>query len=99
MNIFENNVVLEGRSAASLSVSGTAASTTDPLPVGTYAVWATVDTKIRVSIDKDVAEEVTTTNGFPITADNPVMPVRITRPAFLGAIAGSAGTLYYHQIA
>lgn len=99
MNIFENNVNIEGRRAVSLSVSGTAAATTNPLEPGTYAVWSDVNTFIRVDVDKAVADDVTTTDGFPITASMPVMPVRITRPAFLGAIASEAGTLYYHQVA
>lgn len=97
MNIFENQVVLEGRSASSLAISGTAAST-PVLEPGVYAVWSTVDAKIKVDVFASVAETVTIANGFPVTANTPVLPVRITRPAYLGAIAESAGTLYYHRV-
>lgn len=97
MNVYENQVVLEGRSAQSISVSGTAASALITEP-GVYAVWAGVDTHIKVDVDETRAETVTTSNGFPITANSPVMPVRITRPSYLAGIAGSSGTLYYHRI-
>lgn len=99
MNIFENNINIEGRQRQSLSVSTSAASTTNPLDPGTYAVWADVDTSIRVDVDKSVASAVTVANGFPINSGDPVMPVRITRPAFLGGIASGSGSLYYHKIA
>lgn len=95
--MFENQVVLEGRSAAALSVSGTADST-PLLEAGVYAVWATVDTHIKVDVSSTVAETVTTSNGFKITADSPVMPVRLTRPSYIAGIAGSSGTLYYHRV-
>ena len=97
MNIFENQIVLEGRRAASLSVSGTAAST-PLLEPGLYAVWATVDTHISVDVNVTVAETVTTSDGFRIKADSSVMPVRVTRSAYLAGIAGEAGTLYYHKV-
>jgi len=97
MNVFENQIVIEGRSAASLSVSATAA-VTGLLEPGVYALWSTVDAKIRVDADSTRAEGVTTSNGFPITADSSVIPVRITRPSYLAGIAGSAGTLYYHRV-
>lgn len=97
MNVYENQAVLEGRRASSLSVSGTAASVLINQP-GVYAVWSDVDTKISVDVDETRAETVTTSDGFPITADSPVVPIRITRPSYLAGIAESNGTLYYHQI-
>ena len=97
MNIYENQVNLEGRRASSISVSTSAASEFILEP-GVYAVWADVDTHIAVNVDDTVAETVTTSNGFPITANSSVIPVRITRPSFLAGIAGSSGTLYYHQV-
>lgn len=97
MNVFENQANIEGHSALSISVSTTADSAFIDTP-GVYAVWSTVDTKIKIDTTAARAETVTTANGFPITAASPVLPLRITRPAFLGAIASENGTLYYHRI-
>lgn len=98
MNVYENQVNLEGHSAQNLAVSATAASA-QILEPGVYAVWATVDTSIKVAQSDTEAESLTVATGFPITASSPVMPVRITRASYLGAIAGGSGTLYYHKIA
>ena len=97
MSNYENQIVIEGRSAAALSVSATADSVyiTEP---GVYAVWSSVDTFIRNDTDETRAEAVTTSTGFKITSDSPVIPLRITRPSYLAGIAGSSGTLYYHKV-
>ncbi len=97
MNVFENQVVIEGRQAAALSVSGTAASVYITQP-GVYAVWSDIDVYIRVAQTAARAETVTTSNGLKVTGSASLLPVRVTRPCYLGGIAGSAGTLYYHQV-
>lgn len=94
---FENQANIEGHSAATLSVSTTADSV-GPLTPGVYYVWSTVDTYIRVDANETRAEAVTTNTGFPILADLPGIPVRVTRPAYLAGIAGENGTLSYHRI-
>lgn len=97
--MFENQINIQGRSAKSLSVSGTAAVVTNPLEAGVYAVWSDVDTYIALDRTSSVADDVLTTTGFKITANSPVIPMRVTSPSFLAGIAGSAGTLYYHRVA
>lgn len=84
--------------AESLSVSGTAAVTGTPLEVGVYAMWATVDTYIKLNESSAVASGVTTATGYKILAAGEPVGVRVTEPAFLAGIAGSAGTLYYHKV-
>ena len=93
--MFENSINIQGNSAVSLSVSGTGAQTPTRLTPGIYDVWCDVDVFIKVN--QALASDVTTSNGYKIVANN-VVPVQITSPSFLGAIAGGAGTLRYHKV-
>lgn len=95
--MFENSVNIMGREAETLSVSTTAAST-EPLQPGIYALWSDEDTYIRVSKTSADAETVDTDIGLKITANTAVFPVRVQSEAYLGAIAGSNGNLYYHLV-
>ena len=94
--MFDNAIIIEGHSQQTLSVSSSAAET-DVLAPGTYAMWSDVDCYIKQH--QNDASDVTTSTGFKITANDSVMPVRISRPSKIGAIAGSNGTLSYHKIA
>ena len=89
-----NPLALYGRSAATLSVSAVAAQTA-PLEAGVYDVWSTVETFI--SVGPAASTGVTAANGYIIRA-NTIARVFVRTGDRIGAIAGGAGTLTYHQI-
>lgn len=73
---------------AQLTTSAAAAQTA-ALPEGIYAVWASVDTNIKVAT---TANDVTVATGYLIRANT---TVKVFVPALhkIGAIAGGAGVL------
>lgn len=87
-------VDLEERAAVTLAVSAVADHTA-VLPEGVYDVWCTVDVYVKVA---PTANNVTVANGYLIRAGNSV-PVLVRNGSRIGAIAGGAGTLSYHQVA
>ena len=87
-------LVLYGRSAATLSISATAAQTV-PLEAGVYDVWATVETFI--STGPSASTGLTAANGYIVRA-NTIARIVVRTGDRIGAIAGGAGTLSYHQI-
>lgn len=89
-----NPLALYGRSAATLSISAVAAQTV-PLEAGIYDVWATVETFI--SIGPSASTGLTAANGYIIRV-NSTARVYVRTGDRIGAIAGGAGTLSYHQI-
>ena len=95
--MFENAVNIQGRDAGTLTVSASAVVTGTPLEPGVYALWSDVDVYIKVDKNSEVADDVTTTIGFKITANSCVLPVRIASDSYLGAIATEGGNLYYQQ--
>ncbi len=95
--MFENNVVIEGRSQGSVAFTTSAAQSAILQP-GTYAVWCDVDCFIKTHPSN--ASGVTTSNGLKIFSNNPgYIPLRLTQPSKIGVIGASSGTLSYHQIA
>lgn len=90
----QSPIFIEGRRQVTLAVSAAAAQTA-VLEEGTYDVWCDVDVWIKVD---EVANDVTTANGYKISAGNTI-PVRVPFGRKIGAIAGGAGTLSYHQVA
>ena len=85
-------------SAQSISVSTSAAVTTTPLQPGIYALWSTTDTYIKLNETSTVADDVTVSTGYKIQASSSPAGIKVTEPAFLAAIAGENGTLYYHKV-
>jgi hypothetical protein len=90
---YTDYVDLEGSAAATLAVSA-AADHTPILNEGIYDVWCTVDVFVKVA---PTANNVTTANGYLIRANNTVS-VLVRTGSRIGAIAGGAGTLSYHQV-
>lgn len=100
--MFENSANIMGQRAKSLTTSTSAATTTDPLEPGVYAIWSAADHYISLDKTAAAAALVTTsgsTTGLKITANSPVMPIRVPSACFLGAIAGGSSTLYYMKVA
>lgn len=89
-----NPLVLYGRSASTLAISAVAAQT-EPLEAGIYDVWATVETFI--SVGRNASSGLTAANGYIVRA-NSTARVMLTTGDRIGAIAGGAGTLSYHQV-
>lgn len=89
-----NPLVLYGRSASTLSISATAAQTA-PLEAGIYDVWATVETFIAVG--RNASTGLTVANGYIVRA-NTIARVMLSTGDRIGAIAGGAGTLSFHQV-
>src|ERR1043165_1867111 len=84
---YTDYVDLEGSAAATLAVSA-AADHTPILNEGIYDVWCTVDVFVKVA---------PTANNYLIRANNTVS-VLVRTGSRIGAIAGGAGTLSYHQV-
>ena len=92
--MFENSAYIDGRSQKQLAFT-TSAAQTPLLDVGIYAVWSDVDCYIKT--DSTDASGVTTSTGFIVRANAPVLPLRLSKPSRIGAIGAASGTLSYHQ--
>ncbi len=88
-------MVFQGNSQAQLSVSGTAAQTSAFAREGYYDLWCDIDVFIKVG---EVANDVTTSNGYLLRANNTLANVYIRVGDRLGAIAAGSGTLRYHRV-
>ena len=88
---------IEGKTALSITLSTSAASSDDLLEVGTYAIWSDTDSRIKLATTAAVAETVTAADGFLVDGATKPELFKVVRPNYLGAIAGEAGTLYYHK--
>lgn len=87
-------VVLQGRSQKSLVVS-VAAAQTPVLGAGVYDVWC--DVNCWIAVGPSASTGLTSDTGYIIFAAN-VVSVMVRDGDKIGAIAGGAGTLRYHQI-
>lgn len=90
---YTDYVDLEGNAAETVAVSAAAAQGR-VLPEGIYDVWCTVDVYVKVA---PTANDVTVANGYLIRANNTVS-VLVRTGSRIGAVAGGAGTLSYHQV-
>lgn len=95
---FDNAVNIQGQDVKSLGISTNVAVTVNPLDAGVYAVWSTVETFIKVDQTKTVADDVTTTTGYPVRINATPIQIRIASPSFLAGIAGGNGTMYYQRV-
>lgn len=87
-------VVLYGRQQQKFSVSGVAAQSA-VLPAGVYDVWC--DVNCWVAVGPTASTGLTSDTGYVIFAGN-VVSVDVRNGDKIGAIAGSAGTLRFHQV-
>lgn len=79
----------------SLSIGSTAAQTS-ALECGKYALWANADCYIKTN---STANDVTTSTGFLLHANQIPEPFFIEEDHKIGAITGGeSGTLYYHRV-
>jgi len=88
-------MVFQGNSQAQLSVSGTAAQTSAFTRGGYYDLWCDIDVFIKVG---EVANNVTTSNGYLLRANTTLPNVFIRKDDKLGGISASSGTLRYHRV-
>ncbi len=88
-------IILEGNSQGQLSVSGTAAQTSAFASGGYYDLWCDVDVYIKVAA---TANDVTTSTGYLLRANNTLALVMIGKNSKLGGVALSSGTLRYHKV-
>jgi len=88
-------IILEGNAQGQLSVSGSAAQTSAFTDDGYYDLWCDVDVYIKVG---ETANNVTTSNGYLLRANNTLPNVLVRINNKIGAIAGSSGTLRYHKV-
>ena len=96
--MIENAINIQGQRPQTITLSDTEAVSDTPLMVGIYAVWSDVDCKISIDQTSEAALTVTISDGFPIKADNPVLPFRVASPSYISGIAAGAGTLYYQRV-
>lgn len=87
-------VVLQGRSQSKLTVSGTAAQT-PVLSAGVYDVWC--DVNCWIAVGPTASTGLTSDTGYVVLSTN-VVTVMVRDGDKIGAIAGSAGTLRFHQV-
>ena len=89
---------IANENAVAVVVSTSVAVSATPLRIGVYALWATVDTFIKADKVSGVSDDVTTSSGYKIKADDIPVGIEICEPCFLAAIAAEDGTLYYHKV-
>lgn len=86
---------IEGNTAATLSISGSAADV-DDLAEGVYDIHSDVDCYVKVHATD--ASDVATSDGYLLLAGN-VVSVLIRPDSHLGAITGGgSGTLRYQKV-
>lgn len=88
-------MILAGNSQAQLSVSAAAAETSVFVSEGYFDIWCDVDVYIKVG---ETGTDVTTSNGYLLRANTTLANVVVKQGQKIGAIAGGAGTLRYHQV-
>ena len=96
----DDAVKIEGFRGGSIPLLVNTGTQTVPLEVGQYAVSSDVDIWIRVSNKTEIgnrAQDVTGADGYRIFAGN-VETVYVDNGRRIGAIAASAGTMFYHRI-
>lgn len=86
--------VLQGRSQSSFAISATAAQS-PVLSGGVFDVWADVDCWLKVG--PDATTGLTSATGYALFANN-VVSIDVRDGDRIGAIAGGAGTLRFHQV-
>lgn len=88
----QSPLFIEGRQQRQLTV--TTVAQTPVLAGGIYAVWATGDMHIKVD---EVANDVTATTGYLLRASETIL-IAVESGRKIGAVAGTSGTLNYHQV-
>lgn len=87
--------VLQGRSQSNFAISATAAQS-PVLSGGVFDVWSDVDCWLKVG--PDATTGLTSSTGYVLFA-NGVISIDVRAGDKIGAIAGAAGTLRFHQVA
>ena len=91
-------VYLSASARVDTSISAVAAQTA-ALTGGLYDVWSDVDCYLRVAATAgDVTSAAGAKAGYLLRANNTI-PLIVPDGQKIGAVAGGAGTLYYHRIA
>lgn len=89
-----DHIDIEGNAQAQLSLSTTAAQTA-ALTEGIYDIWCDVDCYIKVA---PTADDVTTSTGYLLRADNTV-PLIVRKDSKIGGIVASGtATFSYHKV-
>lgn len=87
--------VLQGNTQGTLSVSASAAQTSAFSEPGYYDIWCDVAAFIKIG---PVANDVTTSSGYPVFVNEILPNVMIMAGDKIGAISTVSGTLRYHKV-
>lgn len=94
-NIEAFGIILTGNTrGADLTTAVATAYQTTALDGGSYDIWCDVSVYVKVAT---TANDVTTTSGYLLRANNTVGPVIIGDGEKIGAI-GAVGTLSFHKV-